>query len=101
MDLYLRKVEHGQHAPDIYRVILKSDGDETEIGSISVQHEAGAPSYWKWAIDTVIPMRTHQTQGRGADRADCMRQFKRAWEQFAADPVNLTMFMAEKRKRRR
>ena len=37
--------------------------DEVEIGSISVQHSAGAQSYWKWAIDTVIPMRTHQTQG--------------------------------------
>jgi hypothetical protein len=36
-------------------------------------------------------MRTHQTQGRGTDRADCMRQFKAAWERFAADPANLTM----------
>lgn len=63
MDLYLRKSDHGQQAPDMYRVILKSDGDETEIGSISIQHSAGAQCYWKWAIDTVIPMRTHQTQG--------------------------------------
>ena len=57
MDLYLRKVIHNQSAPEIYRVIMKDDGDEVEIGSISVQHSAGAAYYWKWAIDTVIPMR--------------------------------------------
>jgi hypothetical protein len=45
-------------------------------------------------------MRTHLTRGHGTDRADCMRKFKAAWEQFADDPANLTMFMAEKRKRR-
>ena len=55
MDLYLRKSEHGQQSPDIYRIILKDDGDEVEIGSISVQHSAGAEYYWKWAIDTVSP----------------------------------------------
>jgi hypothetical protein len=37
-------------------------------------------------------MRAHQTQGRGTDRPDCMRQFKAAWERFAADEANLTMF---------
>ena len=47
MDLYLRKSEHGQQSPDIYRVILKDDGDEVEIGSISVQHSAGASSACK------------------------------------------------------
>ena len=46
-------------------------------------------------------MRTHQTQGRGTDRADCMRQFKEAWERFADDEANLTMFLAEKRRARR
>jgi hypothetical protein len=35
MDLYLRKSDHGQLGPEIYRVILKDDGDEVEIGSIS------------------------------------------------------------------
>jgi hypothetical protein len=64
MDLYLRKSDDGQPGPEIYRVILKEDGDEVEIGSISVQHSAGAEYYWKWAIDTMIPMRTHQTRGR-------------------------------------
>ena len=101
MDLYLRKVIHNQSAPDGYRVILKDDGDKVEIGSISVQHSAGAEYTWKWAIDTVIPMRTHQTQGRGTDRADCMRKFKEAWARFAADDANLTMFLAEKRRARR
>jgi hypothetical protein len=101
MDLYLRKSDHGLLGPEIYRVILKDDGDEVEIGSISAQHSAGAEYYWKWAIDTVIPMRTHQTQGRGADRADCMRKFKEAWTRFTDDEANLTMFLAEKRRARR
>jgi hypothetical protein len=100
MDLYLRKVIHNQAAPDGYRVVLKNEYGETEIGSIGLQHCAGAQYFWKWAIDTVIPMRTHQTQGRGADRADCVRQFKEAWARFCLDEANLTMFMAEKRKRR-
>ena len=98
MDLYLRKSDHGQQSPEGYRV---EDGDEVEIGSISVQHSAGAEYYWKWAIDTVIPMRTHQTQGRGIDRADCMRKFREAWARFADDEANLTMFLAEKRRARR
>ena len=101
MDLYLRKSDLGQLGPEIYRVIPKDDGDEVEIGSISVQHSAGARDYWKWAIDTVIPMRTHRTQGRGTDRSDCMRKFKEAWARFADDEANLTMFMAEKRRARR
>ena len=101
MDLYLRKVEHGRQSPEDYRVILKDDGDEVEIGSISIQHSASAQYYWKWAIDTVIPMRADQTQGRGTDRADCMRKFKEAWARFAADDANLTMFLAEKRRARR
>ena len=47
MDLYLRKSDQGQLGPEIYRVILKDDGDEVEIGSISVQHSAGASSACK------------------------------------------------------
>ena len=98
MDLYLRKVIYNQSDPDGYRVILKDDGDKVEIGSISVQHSAGGS--WSWAIDTVIPTQSMETSGRGKDRADCMRQFKSAWERFAADEANLTMFLAEKRRRR-
>ena len=60
-----------------------------------------AQYYSKWAIDTVVPMRAHQTQGRGTDRADCMRKFKEAWARFADDDANLTMFLAEKRRARR
>jgi hypothetical protein len=101
VDLYLRKSEHGQQSPDIYRVILKDDGDAVEIGSISVQHSASAQYYWKWAIDAVIPMRAFETSGRGTDRADCMRKFKEAWTKFVADEANLTMFLAEKRRARR
>ena len=40
MDLYLRKSDQGQLDPEGYRVILKDDGDEVEIGSISAQHSA-------------------------------------------------------------
>ena len=43
MDLYLRKSDRGQLAPEIYRVILKDDGDEVEIGSISLQHSGASP----------------------------------------------------------
>jgi hypothetical protein len=63
-------------AHDNYRVIRKDDGLKIEIGSIGIQHGSGATERWVWAIDCVIPMRTHQAQGRDADRADCMRPFK-------------------------
>jgi hypothetical protein len=45
-------------------VILKTDGDEIEIGSIGIRHGAA----WRWGIDTLIPMpaatRHHLTQTR-------------------------------------
>ena len=63
MVLYLRKVVHPQ-AHENYRVILKLDGSELEIGSIGIQHGAA----WRWGIDTVIPMRVLETQGKGKDR---------------------------------
>jgi hypothetical protein len=47
-------------------------------GDEAIQHGAGAQYFWKWSIDTVIPMRAFETSGRGKDRADCMRQFKEA-----------------------
>ena len=49
-----------------YRVILKCEDGEFEIGSIGVQH-SGA---WAWGIDTVIPMRALETQGEGRDCKD-------------------------------
>jgi hypothetical protein len=100
MDLYLRKVRHPA-ATDNYRVVLKLDGDQIEIGSIGVQHGTASATVWKWGIDTVIPMRSADTEGRGADRGDCMRQFKAAWTRFATDEANLTDFLAEKRRGRR
>jgi len=42
-------------------------------------------------------MRGLETQGEGRE---CMRQFKAAWERFAADEANLAEFMNAKRKRR-
>ncbi|MBV9531452.1 MAG: hypothetical protein JO283_10380 [Bradyrhizobium sp.] len=95
MDLYLRKIIHPQ-AHDNYRVVLKLDEGEFEIGSIGIQHRA----VWAWGIDTVISMRTLETQGEGRDRRDCMRQFTAAWERFAAGEANLTEFLNAKRKRR-
>jgi hypothetical protein len=74
--------------------------DEFEIGSIGIQQAAGSLYFWAWAIDTVIPMRTHETRGKGKDRRDCMRQFKAAWERFAGDEANLVEFLNMKWRRR-
>ena len=98
MDLYLRKVLHPQ-AVDNYRVLLKDDGLELEIGSIGIQHGSGATKHWTWAIDTVIPMREGDAQGRGKDQKDCMRRLKAAWDKFSSDPARLTEFLQAKRKR--
>jgi hypothetical protein len=99
MDLYLRKVLHPQ-AVDSYRVILKrEDGFEVEIGSIGIQHGSGATKHWTWVIDTVIPMREVDAQGRGKDQKDCMRRFRAAWDKFSADPARLTEFLQAKRRR--
>jgi hypothetical protein len=35
--------------------------------------------------DFVIPMRDTETEGTGLDRKDCMRQFRAAWDRFAAE----------------
>ena len=99
MDLYLRRVIHPQ-AIDNYRVILKDNGEEFEVGSIGIQHGAGARTFWKWAIDTVVPMRGFEAQGTGADREDCMRLFRAAWERFCTDPARLAQFLDMKRMRR-
>jgi hypothetical protein len=95
MNLFLRKVIH-PHADDRYRVILKDDGDDIQLGSIGVQF-----GVWRWGIDSVIPMRELETEGTGTDRKDCMRQFRAAWDRFSADPARLTGFLDMKRKRLR
>jgi hypothetical protein len=92
MELFLRRVIHPQ-AHDNYRVILKEDGVEIELGSIGVQHEG-----WVWSV---IPMRELETEGSGKDRKDCMRQFRAAWDRFSADPARLSEFLDMKRKRLR
>lgn len=99
-DLYLRKVDHSQ-AIDNYRVILKIDETEFEIGSIGIQTFTSMDTGWTWGIDTVIPMRAIETEGRGADRRDCMRQFKAAWESFTVDTGRLAEFLEAKRIARR
>jgi len=98
MDLYLRRVIHPQ-AIDNYRVILKHEGLDFEVGSIGIQHGGAGSVFWAWAIDTVVPMRDVTAQGRGQDREDCMRLFRAAWERFCADPAQLSQFLATKRKR--
>jgi hypothetical protein len=98
--LYLRKITHPQ-ARDNYRVILKADGDEVEIGSIGIANTTGANLAWTWGIDTVIPMRSSETEGHGNDRRDCMARFKAAWENFSSDPARLGEFLEVKRRARR
>lgn len=99
-DLFLRKINHPQ-ARDNYRVILKIDETEFEIGSIGVTHHTGTATIWTWGIDTVVPMRAQECEGEGWDRKDCMTQFKAAWERFSSDPARLTEFLETKRRARR
>ena len=98
INLFLRRVIHPQ-AHDNYRVILKVDTEEFEIGSIGVQHGSAGAVFWAWGIDTVVPMRDVGAQGRGQDREDCMKLFREAWERFCSDPKRLEHFLAQKRKR--
>ena len=46
----------------IYRVVLKRDGDEVEIGSIGIQDGAA----WAWGIDTVIRCALMRRKGKAA-----------------------------------
>jgi hypothetical protein len=98
MDLYLRKVIHPQ-ARDNYRVLLKDDGLEIEIGSLGIQHGSAGAEHWVCGIDTAIPMREAEAQDRGTDRKDCMKRFRAAWDRFNADPARLIEFLRAKRKR--
>jgi hypothetical protein len=100
MDLYLRRVEHSQ-ARNNYRVLLKIDEDEFEIGSIGITTFTSTDVTWTWGIDTVIPMRDHQSEGRGKDRRDCMAQFRAAWERHCLGAGWLEEFLAMKRQAQR
>lgn len=97
MPLFLRKVPDLHR--EMYRVILKNEDGETELGSIALVATTGGQYRWRWGIDTVVPMREHQQEGYGADRKDCQARFKAAWEKFASDPANLVEFMRMKRQR--
>lgn len=99
-DLFLRKVTGHPQATDAYRVVLKSEDGETEIGSIGTQFKSGPDQVWRWGIDTVAPMRELESEGEGKDRKDCERQFKAAWDKFCSDPARFVEFMEMKRKRR-
>jgi hypothetical protein len=82
-------------------VILKTEYDgEFEIGSIGVQTFTSTDTSWTWGIDTVIPMRDHQAEGRGADRGDCVVKFRKAWESHCKQPGWLDEFLAVKRRPR-
>jgi len=37
-------------------------------------------------------MREVEAEGTGKHRADCMRQFRAAWDHFSLDPARLTEF---------
>lgn len=100
MPLYLRKIDHPQ-AVDNYRVVLKVDETEYEVGSIGPQRTADVDLVWHWGIDSAIPMRAIQTEGSGDNLRDCMAKFKAAWERFSSDPARLTEFLEAKRRARR
>lgn len=99
-DLYLRKVIHPQ-ASDNYRVILKHEGEDIELGSIGIKSLTGLEQGWRWGIDAVVPMRDVDSEGSGLDRADCMRQFRTAWEKFASDPARFVEFVRAKQAAKR
>ena len=91
MDLFLRKVIHPQ-ARDNYRVILKDDGLEIEVGSIGVQFDG-----WHWGIDNLVPMSEADGEGSGKDRKHCMESFPErqggefasaSKRQFSIDPMS-------------
>jgi hypothetical protein len=58
----LRKLDHPQSSNG-YRVILKTDETEFEIGSVGTQGSIDASTVWTWGIDTVVPMQWTGTRG--------------------------------------
>jgi len=67
---------------------------------ISSQVASSRDTVWTWGIDTVLPLKDHEAEGRGADRKDCMVKFRAAWERHCARPGWLDEFLAMKRKPR-
>jgi hypothetical protein len=96
--LALRRVQHPQ-ATNNFRVILKTEHDgEVGIGSIGLKAFTGNNAAWTWSIDTVMPLRDYQSQGRGADRKACMVAFRTAWENHCRQPGWREEFLAIKRR---
>lgn len=92
--LTLRRVRHPQ-AIDNYRVWC----DDVQVGSIGIHLVAGSRPEWRWGIDGILERQTFKMDGDGVDRADCMRQFRRAWNIFVSDPDRLARFMEIARQR--
>jgi hypothetical protein len=100
MDLFLRKVDLSDET-DGYRVVLTVDSEEFEIGSIQVQPAARVGNAWAWCIDAVLPMQTHQSNGRrGFHRGNCMARFRAAWALYCDELGWLDEFLALKRRHR-
>ena len=96
MPLFLRRVDPGRES---YRVILKNEDGETELGSIGPQHATGGTTRGVWGIDKVIPMREADQTGYSADQEDCMKRFQAAWQKLEADSARLVEFKRMKRQR--
>ncbi len=54
---------HYPQAHANYRVVLRDYIPEVEIGSIGVQQAAGGRKFWRWQIDTMVPI--HDLEVRG------------------------------------
>lgn len=91
MNLFLCRVRHPQ-ARDNYRVIVKLDGAEIEVGSIGIQ-TTNTGSMWVWGLDCVVPMGGVESEGT----AKVYAPLRAAWDRFAADKANLTAFLKMKR----
>lgn len=98
MDLFLRRVHHPQ-ARNNYRVVVKLDDGEIEVGSIGIQ-TTNTGSMWVWGLDAAVPIKI-RSEGTGKGVGQCMRRFRVAWDQFAANEINLRAFLKTKRAARR
>ena len=63
---------------------------DIEVGSIGLQRGAGGRTFWRWAIyDHGRPYRDLVTMGDTISRDDAMKQFRAAWDEYAADPARV------------
>jgi hypothetical protein len=77
----------------------QSTDDPSTNSEVQVRREAKTDREWHRSsatndlqvprgINTVVPMR--EAEGTGKNRAECMRQFRAAWDRFGADRAMLT-----------